>query len=130
VFAINPRFVQAALAALVLGGCASAGSYWETDAKWVNFKPTDIVLLEPDDPSIICRKAPHSVLGCAILQPEINTCTVVLKSRLPRNAFSCALTHEMRHCLGDFHTAYNDRPHYALDCGDGTLYSGPMQAGG
>jgi len=114
----------AGLAAFLLTGCAS-NSYWQSDPAWSGFKPTEILVVEKDDPSPFCRTALQSVLGCAIRQREANQCTVFLKSRLSQGAHNCTLAHEMRHCYGDHHNAFNDRPHYAIDCGNGEVYGAP-----
>ena len=115
------------LASLLLGGCA-ANSYWKPDPEWYDFKPTEIALLQVEDPSVQCGFAARSVLGCAMMRYATNQCTVLVKARMPVQASSCVVTHELRHCFGDFHRAFDNMPHYSIDCGDGEFYLGPVQA--
>jgi hypothetical protein len=117
------------LASLLLGGCA-ANNYWKPDAEWYDFKPTEITLLQVEDPSAICGFAANSILGCTLMRHAISQCTVLLKARLPVQASSCIVTHELRHCFGDFHYAFDKMTHYSIDCGDGEFYLGPAQAEG
>ena len=126
--AFKLRRELAGLAVLLLAGCAS-GTYWQADSAWFGFKPTHISVIEKEDPSALCGAAPQSVFGCAIMQRTMNHCTVFVNSRLTDQAYSCTVTHEMRHCFGDHHRAFDNRPHYAIDCGDGEVYGGMMKVG-
>jgi hypothetical protein len=112
-------------AAALLAGCTSDG-YWQPNPAWHGFRPAQIAVVEIDDPSAHCGGAPRSLLGCAVRQREQNHCTVYVRSQLPYPAFACVVTHETRHCVGDDHLRANDRPHYAVDCGTGEMYSGPV----
>lgn len=114
------RTTLAALTALVLSGCASI--YWQQDPAWVGYKPTQIAVVEKDDPSQLCSAAPQSVWGCAIRQRETNDCIVFIKSRLPYEAYQCVITHEVRHCFGEQHDAFNGVPQHGVDCGNGDLH--------
>ena len=120
------RTKLAALTVLVLGGCAS--TYWQQDPAWVGYKPTQISVVDKDDPSPLCSAAPQSVWGCAIRQRETNHCIVFIKASLPYEAYSCTMTHEVRHCFGDQHDAFNAVPRYALDCGNGEIHIPSVQA--
>jgi len=121
------RTKLAALTALVLGGCASP--YWQQDPAWAGYKPTQISVVEKDDPSQFCSAAPQSVWGCAVRQREMNHCIVFIKASLPYEAYGCTMTHEVRHCFGEQHDAFNALPHYAIDCGNGEIYTASAQAG-
>jgi hypothetical protein len=114
------RAKLAALTVLVLGGCAPI--YWQQDLAWVGYKPTQILVVEKDDPSQLCSAAPQSVWGCAIRQREAHDCVVFIKARLPYAAYNCVITHEVRHCFGDQHDAFNEVPHNSVDCGNGEFY--------
>jgi hypothetical protein len=55
---------------------------------------------------------------------------VFVKSSLSQDAHDCTVTHEVRHCFGDQHNAFNNVPHYAIDCGDGEVWGPSLRAGG
>ncbi len=122
----KPRAKLAALTVLVLSGCTSI--YWQQDPAWLSYKPTQIAVVEKDDPSQLCSAAPQSVWGCAIRQRETNHCIVFIKSRLPYEAHNCVITHEVRHCFGQQHDAFNGVPHNSVDCGNGQFYIPSQQA--
>ncbi len=121
------RVTLAALGILALGGCAS--TYWQRDTAWVGYKPTQISVVESDDPSQPCAAAPHSLWGCAVKQRNSDDCVVFIRSRLPYAAYNCVVTHEVRHCFGDQHDAFNNVPHNSVDCGNGQFYAPPARAG-
>ena len=123
--------LRVALAAtpMVLAACAPI-PYLASNPTWYGFKPTQIELVEKEDPGPACGAAPYSVLGCAVRQRQQNQCTVFIKSELPYRTFSCVVTHETRHCVGDDHLGTDGRPNFAVDCGTGELYSGPVRAPG
>lgn len=121
------RTKLATLMVLVFSGCAS--TYWQQDPAWVGYKPTQISVVEKDDPSQLCNATPQSVWGCAIRQRETNHCIVFIKFSLPYEAYSCTMTHEVRHCFGEQHDAFNAMPHYSIDCGNGEIYMASLQGG-
>ncbi len=120
--------LAAVAAATLLYACA--GPYWQANPQWDGFKPAEIQLVEKDDPGPDCGAASYSVLGCAVRSRSDNRCTVFVQSRLPYREFACVVTHETRHCVGDDHLAANGRPTFAVDCGTGELYSGPVSRPG
>ena len=114
------RAQLAALTVLVLGGCTSV--YWQPDSAWAGYKPTQISVVERDDLSRPCSAAPHAVWGCAIRQRAMDDCIVFIRAKLPYDAYNCVVTHEVRHCFGDQHDAFNGVPHNSVDCGNGRFY--------
>lgn len=116
-----------ALTALALSGCTS--TYWQRDPAWAGYTPMRISVIEKDDPSQVCGAVPQSVWGCAMWQRETNDCIVFIRSGLPHEAYSCTTTHEVRHCFGEHHRAFDSVPHYSLDCGNGESYVPSARAG-
>lgn len=97
-------------AALWLSGCATvAAPYWVK-----THEPVTVTAVR--DVALPCGK--RGIDGC------FNRSTGVIELRAGMNALrrACVLTHEERHSEGDSHPAHDGRPHYSMDCGDGTTY--------
>ena len=107
----NMAVALAALALIVwgLGGCAFANEgYWSkthspqviTDTQFVDYP---------------CGKRAD---GC------FNRIIGVIQLRKGMNALhlECVWKHEKKHAAGYSHPANDNRPHYSIDCGDGSTY--------
>jgi len=116
------REACALLTVFALSGCAS--TFWQQDPDWVDYRPTQISVVEHDDPSQVCGVAPRSLLACAIRHRDTNNCVVAIKSGLTHQAYTCTIMHEARHCFGGQHNA---RSNYAIDCGNGDIYTPKQQ---
>lgn len=103
-----------------LGGCAP---YWQQNPAWATYEPVRIEIAQFADPSPACGHPAHSVIGCAVRTRDSappNTCRIFVSDAVSLPLRRCVTLHEARHCIeGEDHP--EDRPTYAVDCGNGEM---------
>lgn len=99
-------------AASVLVGCASFGEpYWQETH--LPYEVSRVIYV--DKPCNLTSAYGTPMLGCA----NYYTNTIEIQKGLTPAASQCVLTHERKHFAGYSHSL--ERPHYSIDCGDGTM---------